>query len=145
MPAKSNVDLIRHLYAEIDNGNEAVLDEVFAEGFVGHDASAAAGPPVGLAEVKLGFARSAKAFEDSEHVIEDIFAADDKVVVRILGRGRHTGEYQGAPPTGRTVTEGGIAIYRIAGGKIVEEWAQADRLGFLRQLGIVPPDRSSPL
>lgn len=140
--AKGNVELIRRLYEEIDRGNEAVLDELFAEDFVGHDASPTAGPPSGLADLKLGFERSAAAFKDSEHVIEDIFAAGDKVVVRILGKGRHTGAYQGAPPTGKAVTEGAIAIYRIAGGKIVEEWSQADRLGFLRQLGTLPPERS---
>ncbi len=114
---------------------------MFAEDFVGHDASEKAGPPSNLSNVKLGFERSAKAFEDSEHVIEDIFAAGDKVVVRILGQGRHTGKYQGAPPTGRTVTEGAIVIYRIAGGRIVEEWGQSDRLGFLRQLGVLPPEK----
>ena len=70
-------------------------------------------------------------------MIEDIFASGDKVVVRITGRGIHRGEYEGVPPTGKRVSMSGIAIYRIAHGKIVEEWSQADRLDFLRQLGAV--------
>lgn len=138
---KSNLALVRRLYAEIDKGNEAILDKVFAKDFVEHDSSTGAASTSGLAGVKLGFERSAAAFEDSEHVIEDIFAAGDRVVVRIAGRGRHTGVYQGAAPTGKYVTENGIVIYRIARGKVVEEWSQSDHLGFLRQLGIVPPPR----
>jgi predicted ester cyclase len=32
----------------------------------------------------------------------------------------------------------GMAIYRFAGGKVVEEWMNTDMLGLLRQLGVVP-------
>lgn len=137
MSAKSNIALVRHLYAEIDKGNEAVLDEVFSPDFVDHDSASGPSSPQGLAALKQGFRRFAAAFAESEHAIDDIFAAGDKVVVRITGRGTHTGEYLGVPPTGRRVTMSGIAVYRIAGGKIVEEWSQADRLDFHRQLGLI--------
>ena len=36
------------------------------------------------------------------------------------------------------MTMTGIAIYRFADGKIVEEWMNNDTLGMLRQLGVVP-------
>ena len=138
MSTKSNIALIRHLYDEIDNGNAKVLDEVFAPDYVEHDSASTPKSPPGLTGLKQGFERFMAAFEDSEHVIEDIFAAGDKVVVRITGRGIHRGEYMGAPPSGKRVSMGGIAIYRIAHGKIVEEWSQVDRLDFLRQLGVLP-------
>jgi len=138
MSANDDVALIRQLYEEIDKGNAAVLDRAYAPDFVDHGAASAAVPASGLAELKLGFERFAAAFEESEHVIEDIFAAGDKVVVRIAAHGVHRGEYLGAAPTGKRVTMAGIAIYRIARGRIVEEWSQDDRLGFLRQLGILP-------
>ncbi len=32
----------------------------------------------------------------------------------------------------------GISIHRIAGGKIVEDWASADELGMMQQLAAVP-------
>ncbi len=137
MSAKTNIALIRHLYEEIDKGNEAVLDEVFDPNFVDHDSGSAPASPPGLVELRQGFERFAAAFEDSEHVIEDIFAAGDKVVVRIAGRGIHRAEYMGIPPTGKRVSMSGIAIYRIAHGKVVEEWAESDRLDFQRQLGLV--------
>ena len=31
----------------------------------------------------------------------------------------------------------GIDIFRLVGGKVVEHWDEMDRLGFLRQLGLV--------
>jgi hypothetical protein len=31
-----------------------------------------------------------------------------------------------------------ITIHRIAGGKLVEKWAEKDVLGFLQQIGVMP-------
>lgn len=42
------------------------------------------------------------------------------------------------PATGRQATFTLIAIYRMLGGKIQEEWNCADTLGLMRQLGVVP-------
>lgn len=49
------------------------------------------------------------------------------------------GDFQGIPTTGKQVTQTGIDILRIAGGKVVERWGQFDDLGLLQQLGVVPP------
>jgi predicted ester cyclase len=44
----------------------------------------------------------------------------------------------GIPPTGKHITVTGIAITRFANGKTVEEWANADWLGLLQQIGALP-------
>ncbi len=44
----------------------------------------------------------------------------------------------GIPPTGRHITVTEIAIARFANGKIVELWFNADDLGGLQQLGVIP-------
>jgi len=44
----------------------------------------------------------------------------------------------GIPATGKEATISVMLIYRIAGGKIVEHWMNADSLGLLQQLGAVP-------
>jgi predicted ester cyclase len=67
-----------------------------------------------------------------------MFAEGDKVVVRWSASGTHQGEYFGIAPTNRHVTPNGMAIYRFADGKIVEEWMNTDMLGLLRQLGVIP-------
>jgi predicted ester cyclase len=78
------------------------------------------------------------AFLDTVHIIEDQIAEGDKVVTRLRGRGTFQGEILGTSPNGKVVTIEGIAIHRIAGGKLVEHWAVADKLSFLQQMGAIP-------
>ena len=47
--------------------------------------------------------------------------------------------FLGLPPTGKHVTFTEIDIIRIAGGKLVERWAETDMLSLLQQLGVDPP------
>jgi len=44
----------------------------------------------------------------------------------------------GIPPTGKQVTSTGIVICHVANGKAVEEWMNADTLGILQQLSVIP-------
>jgi len=45
----------------------------------------------------------------------------------------------GIPATGKRMTTSGISISRYEGGKAVEEWVRWDSLGWLQQLGVIPP------
>ncbi len=49
-----------------------------------------------------------------------------------------SGEFQGIAPTGKQVTFTVIAIDRISGGQIAEEWEELDQLGMMQQLGAIP-------
>ena len=76
---------------------------------------------------------------ESREVVEDQVSEGDKVVSRILGSGRHTGELMGAPPTGKQLTWTVICISRFEDGKIAEEWVEFDALDLLQQVGVLPP------
>ena len=76
------------------------------------------------------------AFPDFNWSVEDVFAAGDKVVVRFVFRGTHQGEFMGIPATGIKVEVGGMNIIRIKDGKTVEDWEDADVLGWMMQLGM---------
>lgn len=65
-------------------------------------------------------------------------AEDDRVAWSWTMTGVHAGPGLG-PPTGRRVETRGVAIYRIDGGRIVERDGEADILGLLTQLGLLPP------
>ena len=78
------------------------------------------------------------AFSDFRHTIEDQVAEGDKVVTSIRGYGTHTGEFLGIAPTGKEVSMRGIAIHRIANGKLAEHWGRVDNVGLLIQLGAIP-------
>jgi predicted ester cyclase len=82
------------------------------------------------------------AFPDGQFTVEDMIAEGDKVVSRYTFRGTHQGRWAaalGTPPTGKHITISGNEIFRITDGRIVEQWAQFDIIGALRQFGVVHP------
>ncbi|HEX6521237.1 MAG TPA: ester cyclase [Streptosporangiaceae bacterium] len=83
---------------------------------------------------RQNFEMMRRAFPDLQAHIEDIFAAEDKVAVRLRLRGTHTGEFLGFAATGRTIEYISHEFYRIAGGLIAEEWICSDTATLLRQL-----------
>ena len=90
-------------------------------------------------ELKHHIAFYEAAFPNYEFIAEDMIAEGDKVVVRSTFRGTHKGDLMGIAPTGKQVTMPLILIYRLADDKIVEHWMQADALGMMQQLGVIPP------
>ena len=75
-----------------------------------------------------------RAFPDLEAHIEDIFAAEDRVAVRLRFRGTHSGEFLGLPATGRRIEYVSHEFYRVADGLIAEEWICSDTATLMRQI-----------
>ena len=88
--------------------------------------------------VKQAFAYFLAATPDGYHILEDMIGEEDSIVTRLTGYGTQTGELFGIPPSGKEIRATSIAIYRVANGKIVEHWGEADNLGVMQQLGVVP-------
>jgi steroid delta-isomerase-like uncharacterized protein len=87
---------------------------------------------------KQAIAMYRTAFPDSHVSYEELIAYDDVVVGRWTATGKHTGRLPGIDQiTGKRIAIGGITIYRIADGKIIEAWEQLDLLGMWRQLGFI--------
>ncbi len=78
------------------------------------------------------------AFPDSRFSVDDLIAEADMVAIRHRFHGTHRGEFQGIPPTNKQVTISAIGILRIVNGRIAESWLNADFLGLLQQLEVVP-------
>jgi steroid delta-isomerase-like uncharacterized protein len=116
--------------------NPEGLDEIYPPDVVWHNPDQ---DLRGIEEAKQFVSTYFKAFPDTSFSVEDMIAEGDKVVSRFSVRGTHQGETEEfGPPTGRQVELEGIAIHRIEGGKIVEEWYQYDNLSTLQQLGLAP-------
>ena len=75
-----------------------------------------------------------RGFPDLQAHIDDIFAAQDRVAVRLTLRGTHSAEFQGFPATGRTIEYVSHEFYRINDGLIAEEWICSDMATLFRQL-----------
>lgn len=81
---------------------------------------------------------------DRDLQVEDEIAEGDKVVVRWNFSCAHQGEWPpGAPATGRRLSWTGITIFRIVGGKVVEERGEEDIFGAaFRQLDLIAKPRT---
>ena len=75
-------------------------------------------------------------FPDLTFTIDDTIAERDEVVVHWTGTGTHKGQFLGMPPTNKKASVTGTSIFRIEGGKIVEEWANWNLMSMMEQLGI---------
>ncbi|MEV6833202.1 ester cyclase [Streptomyces sp. NPDC051133] len=79
-----------------------------------------------------------RAFPDIHVTVEETITEGDRIVSRNTVTGTHRGDYQGLPPTGRTVTYDEIFVFRFADGRIAEIRGVVDVLTQLRQLGALP-------
>ena len=138
MSEEQNRELVRWLNEEFHNQGRIhqVIQECFAPDFVNHSA------PPGLPPTREGnemFSTAFRqAFPDYQVTIHDVIVEGDKVVTRKTFSGTHRAEWMGVPATGRQISFGGIDIVRIAGGKVVEHWAEFDMLTLLQQIGAMP-------
>jgi len=88
-------------------------------------------------EFKKGIAEVRRAFPDYRGTNEIQLAEGDMVANRFVFYGTHQGEFMGVAPTGREVSFTGLAIDRIADGKIVENWIEGNLEDLLHQIGAV--------
>jgi steroid delta-isomerase-like uncharacterized protein len=131
-----NEALVRRFFEEFCNGRHAELaDELIADDYVAHGPQA---PPAhGPAEVRERVGLYQQAL-DGRWAVQEIFSVGDRVVARWIGSGTHRGELMGIDPTGKPISVDAISVFRIAEGKIAEEWTVWDALGLLQQVGAVP-------
>ncbi len=136
MSAESET-VVRRFYDEMNNGRHNELAaELFTADHQMHD------PQVPTSDGPDGVVSAVSTYQtgvNGHWEINDIFSADDKVVVRWTGTGEHVADLNGIPPTGRKIDVSAISIDRMADGKIAETWEVWDTLGFLQQLGVIPP------
>lgn len=137
MSADENMQLMRRWFQEVWNeGQGQTIHDLLSADGVGTGQRGAEVEIRGPEEFAKFVGEIRGAFPDMKVKIEDIVAADDKVVVRWSATMTHTGDHLGLPATGRTVRTRGITIARIVDGKIVEGWDNWDQLGMLEQIGV---------
>jgi steroid delta-isomerase-like uncharacterized protein len=131
-----NESLVRRFFVEFCNDRRSeVADELIAADYVSHGPQAPpANGPDGVRE-RVGLYQDAV---DGHWDVEELISVGDRVVARWIGTGTHRGELMGIDPTGKPIAVEAISVFRIAGGKIAEEWTVWDALGLLQQVGAVP-------
>ena len=136
---ENNKGLVRRWFREVWNeGREATIDELFAENGVVYGLGEGEAEVRGPAALKPFVRNLRGSFPDIQISIQDIMAEEDKVMVRVLLEGTHSGSGLGVPPSGRKIRVAGIVVIRISKGQFVEGWNSWDQLGLLRQIGALP-------
>ena len=137
---------VLELYEEAWNaGNLALVEERLSPDRIDHDPGGpAAGEPAGQQELIDSVEGYRTAFPDLHFEFGPQVADGELVATRWVARGTHSGPLEEIRATGKQVAVTGIFLERLAGGRIVESWVEYDRLGLLRQLGLIA-EEPSPL
>lgn len=123
MSAEANVQQVRSLFEAFYAADEPAMSALIGEDFVTHAPGGSSGDADGWKSMAH---QLASALPDNRTQIHDIIGEGDMVAVRYTSTGTHRGTLFGVPPTNTVLTTGGIEMYRLAGGRIVECWGQYD-------------------
>ena len=128
--------LIVRLHEIWSDGNVAAIPEIYAADFVAH-------MPKGWDEresrnghdgIRRAIERLRTGFPDWREHVQDILIDGDKVAVRYYSTGTNRGSFDGHVATGRRVEVDELSIFRIADGRVVEQWCLNDDLAFGKQM-----------
>jgi steroid delta-isomerase-like uncharacterized protein len=138
MSNEQNEQVARRAIEAFNTGDESIVDDVTAEGFVNHD-PAMPEESRGPEGAKQFIAAYRTAFPDLHIAIEECFSDGDLVCTRWTSTGTNDGDLMGMPATGRSVRVTGMTIDKVQDGQVVESWNQWDNAGMMQQLGIGEP------
>jgi len=136
MSTEKNKVIVRQFFEEgPSKGDLKAANGLLATNFTLHGPLPCAPGVQGMGDV---ITACRAAFEGLNVTIEDMVAEGDKVAARFTARGIHKGAFMGLHPTGKSITMTGIEIFRIEDGMIAEIWGEANLLGLMQQLDVVP-------
>ena len=134
MSTKDNKALVLRYAEEVFNNGKLAATEAYIDpGYLRHDPGVPF-PVQGPDGIKQLVAAYHAAFPDFQVKATTVVANDDLVGIQFVAHGTHCGELMGMPPTGRSFNVNTVEIFRVANGKIVEQWIVVDD-SFLQQLG----------
>jgi steroid delta-isomerase-like uncharacterized protein len=126
----------RRVIEAFNQHNLATFDELYAPDVVVHSSLMTT---QGLEAYKHALAQGFTAFPDNHMIIEDQIVEGNKSVIRFTESGTQQGDMMGIKASGKKYHITGIAIARLdANGKTAEVWIEADNLGMMQQLGVIP-------
>ena len=135
---ESNVKTVRDLTEQVFNQHDAErIGEFFAKNGKWH--GGALGTVEGT-ENMIGLFRGVFSAIPDLHVVEqEVIAQDETVVVRVVVEGTHKGNLLGIPATEKHLRWDGVDFYRLANGKVTDDWAGDDWLAIMVQAGAFKP------
>ena len=127
-----NITAVKKYHQIWSNGNVEELNKIIAPDFTSHFIGGF--EYKGIDGAKNSILETRKAFPDWKEDVVDIIAQDDKVVTRYHSTGTQLGNWDGIDSTGNKVDIYEASIYRLEGGKIVEQWGFWDEIKLKKQM-----------
>ena len=140
---EQNEELVRGYFEVVYNSREpSRAGEFLADDFIRRNINRPHDNEPGTADDTARVEENLKDFPDLRITVEDALVDGDKVMVRLSWAGTQSDpiEAWGAPATGRPTRYELIAVYRIACGRMAEQWLVVDYLTMLRQTGLITDD-----
>ena len=124
---------VQRFYEALSTGDATLVDEALATDWEAIPALRTGPGPDGW---KASIAHLRGVFANLSVTIEDVVVSGDRVAVRSITRGFHSGELLGVPATGRELEFRACDVHRLGGGRIVQTWHLEDYFGIATQLGL---------
>jgi predicted ester cyclase len=116
-------------------GDESMARAALAPDFM--DRTLPAGREQGVTGPLVASAGFRRAVPDLQCDIQQMLVAGDRVVVHLHFTGHFSGSFNGVQGKGQDIDFIATDIYRIANGRIQENWHIEDNLTLMKQLGVV--------
>ncbi len=132
---KINKEIILNIYKAEVNGDWDALGKWIADDVMNHTAG-----PVGAKGLETSKAMMQSffaAFPDLKVNVQNILADGDMVSTHFTITGTHKNNFMGTPATGNKINFGGMELFRIKNGKVVDFWAYMDNMTMMQQLGMM--------
>lgn len=130
MSTQSNKEVvIRYFDQRWNHNNLAVCDELL-------------GPEANVEAAKAYVRAAREVLGDIKGTFLDTVAEGDQVALHWHLEAIHIGEILGVPATGKPIAYSGIALLRLADGKIIDDITYFDNLQILEQIGGPVPAHS---
>jgi steroid delta-isomerase-like uncharacterized protein len=136
--AESNVKIVNQLIQGVFNARNAdKIGDFFAKNGKWH--GGVLGTVEGVENMIGLFKGVFSAIPDLHLTVQETIAQGDTVVVRVVVEGTHKGNLLGIPATGKHLRWDGVDLYKLANGKVTDDWAGDDYLAIMVQTGAFKP------
>ncbi|MDZ4844659.1 MAG: ester cyclase family protein [Chitinophagales bacterium] len=147
-PVPTSEEVNKKSYLEIvkafETGVTDSLGKYVKENSINHGTPPPGITTTGLQGLKDRIAMYRASFPDMKMTFHHVVADGDMLMAHATWSGTNSGPFMGGPSTGKTVASEFVYILRFENGKTAEHWEVEDNLGFMIQMGLIPPQGDAP-
>lgn len=137
---QSNIDKDIKMYTQVwdDVINKGDINQINATHF-DENITGVSSPEniVGIAAFKGYYQNFLTGFSDRNFEIINVFGQNDNIMKHWRFTGKHSGDFFGIPPTGKSVNIEGVTLVKMKNGRILQEQDFMDSTVMMQQLGLV--------